>query len=120
MIKIELLKYPYPYQAALAICSDIDGTRLQDFIAMHRFLNTDQDTELGKGLQLPIADSFWMTDRPHLPDAAFSYFNGSDGTVSDAAPIIRDGIRAGIIDVMHGYGNFGSRGDFTRTLAARN
>jgi len=117
MKKIKLCKFPYPYHAALAICSDIDGTSLDNFIAIHKFLNTEQETEIGTGLSLPIGDSFWMYDRPNLTNSAFSYFENLQGKESKSAPVIRDFIRAGIIDVMHSYGNFATMADFSRKLA---
>jgi len=117
MEKIKLRKFPYPYHAALAIGSDIDGTSLDNFISIHKFLNTNQDTEMGEGLELPIGDSFWMYDRPNLTNSAFSYFKNLKSEKSKAAPIIRDFIRAGILDVMHSYGNFATMGDFSRKLA---
>lgn len=117
MDKTKLRKFPYPYNAALSICSDIDGTSWDKFLTIHKFLNTDQDTEMGAGLGLPIGDSFWMYDRANLTDAAFSYFENLGGKQSKAAPMIRDFIRAGILDVMHSYGNFATMGDFSRRLA---
>ena len=119
MEKIKLRKFPYPYNAALTICSDIDGTTLDNFIAIHKFLNTDKETELGKGLNLSIGNSFWMYDRPNLTNSAFSYFENLQGKQSKAAPIIRDFIQAGIIDVMHSYGNFATMADFSRKLAIK-
>ncbi len=117
MEKIKLRKFPYPYNAALAICSDIDGTSWEDFIAIHQFLNTNQTTIMGDGLGLPIGDSFWMYDRPDLTNSAFSYFENFEGKPSKVAPMIRDLVHAGILDVMHSYGNFAMIGDFSRRLA---
>ena len=115
--QIKLRKFPYPYNAALTICSDIDGTSLENFITIHKFLNTDHETTLGKGLNLPIGNSFWMYDRPSLTNSAFSYFENLQGKQSNAAPVIRSFIQAGIIDVMHSYGNFAGMKDFSRKLA---
>ena len=111
MDKIKLRKFPYPYQAALTICSDIDGTSLDDFIEIHKFMKTTETTDLGEGLGLAIGDSFWMYDKPGLADSAFAYFNDLGGKQSKAAPIIRDFISAGILDVMHSYGNFATMGE---------
>lgn len=119
MDKITLRKFPYPYQAALTICSDIDGTTLDDFIEIHKFMNTTETTDLGEGLGLAIGDSFWMYDKPGLANSAFAYFADLGGKQSAAAPIIRDFIRAGILDVMHSYGNFATMGDFSRSVATR-
>ncbi|MCI0493431.1 hypothetical protein L0Z72_00360 [candidate division KSB1 bacterium] len=118
MDKITLRKFPYPYQAAMTICNDIDGTSLSNFIEIHRFLNTYESTSLGEGLGLPISDSFWMFDNPILENSAFSYFEKLGSTPSNAAPLIRDFIKAGILDVMHSYGNFVAISDFSRKMAA--
>jgi len=117
MNRINLRKFPYPFQSALTICSDIDGTPFKSFLEIHKFLNSDKNTSLGKGLELPIGDSFWMYDKSYLPNSAFSYFKGYSNVESDYAPIIRELIQAGIIDVMHGYGNFNLSNQFSRRLA---
>ncbi len=116
-MNVKLRKLPYPFKAALTICSDVDGTSFSNFIQIHKFLNTKQNTSIGTGLDLPIGDSFWMYDRPDIADHAFSYFDDLDGNPSEEAPLIRDFIRAGIIDVLHGYGNFAKITDFSRQLA---
>lgn len=117
METIKLRKFPYPYQAAIAICSDIDGTSFENFVQIHKFLNTRQDTIFGPGLGLSIGDSFWMYDRPGISNAAFSYFEDLNGKPSQHAPLIRDFIQAGILDVMHSYGNFPAISDFSRKRA---
>jgi len=114
---ISLRKFPYPYKAALTICSDIDGTSLENFIEIHKFLNTNKNTVLGRGLEIPIGDSFWMYDNPNITEHAFSYFKETTGNLSNAAPVIRDFIKCGILDVMHSYGNFATEKDFSRRLA---
>ncbi len=117
MESIKLRKFPYPYQAAIAICSDIDGTSFENFVQIHTFLNTRDDTIFGPGLGLPVGDSFWMYDRPGISNAAFSYFEDLNGKPSSYAPMIRDLIQAGILDVMHSYGNFPAISDFSRKRA---
>ncbi len=119
MAEIRLRKFPYPYQAALSICSDIDGTSSENFLTIHKFLNSTQPTELGDGLGLQISDSFWMYDKPGISESAFSYFADLSGRESEQAPVIRELIKAGILDVMHGYGNFASPADFSRNLAKK-
>lgn len=118
-MKIKLRKFPYPFNAALTICSDIDGTSFSNFIQIHKYLNTKQNTSMGTGLDLPVGNSFWMYDRPDIADHAFSYFDDLQGNPSDEAPLIRDFIRAGVMDVLHGYGNFAKISDFSRQLAER-
>ncbi|NOZ61808.1 MAG: hypothetical protein GXO74_09010 [Calditrichaeota bacterium] len=117
--RFRLLDLPFPFQAALSICSDIDGTSWDDFLSIHKFLNSDKTTPLGNGLKLPVGDSFWFYDNPSYPNAAFSYFKPDKITPSEFAPQIRLLIRAGILDVMHSYGNFVSEDEFSRELAAR-
>ena len=51
----EARPYPYPYRAALAVCSDLDETpdrRVYEQIA--RYLNTTADTAMGPGLGLEV------------------------------------------------------------------
>ena len=93
-MSVNLRKFPYPFNAALTICSDIDGTSFKDFLEIHKFLNTEKTTSLGKGLNIPIGDSFWMYDDPNIADSAFSYFKDLKGNPSANAPIIRDFIKA--------------------------
>ena len=61
---------PYPYRAALTICSDIDDTQnTADFLEIQRFLNTKQQTSMGEGLGLEIGNSFYFYD----DDGYFSF-----------------------------------------------
>ena len=119
MNQIELLNFPYPFKAALAICSDIDGTSWENFLTIHKFLNSNQNTVIGRGLSLPVGDAFWMYDQRANTSAAFSYFSDLNGTKSNYVSSIRDIRHAGIIDVLHSYGNFTSAQDFSRKLALK-
>ncbi len=103
---IRLRKFPFPYKAAFTICSDIDGTSFENFLEIHRFLNTNQSTSLGTGLGLEIGDSFWFYSKPGSPDHAFAYFDESNQHPSPCAEIMRELMRAGYLDVLHSYGNF--------------
>jgi len=52
---IKLRKYPYPYQAMLAICSDLDETPNKEiYFETARYLNTNEETLLGKGVGLEV------------------------------------------------------------------
>ena len=117
MKKTTLLKFPHPFKAALAVCSDIDGTSWENFLAIHQFLNSTAQTPLGKGVGLNISDSFWMFDQVGTPNAAFSYFKNDLGQPSEKAPMMRELMRADILDVMHGYGNFSEKLCFSRKMA---
>jgi len=111
---VTLRKYPYPYMGMLAINSDIDRCTLSEFEEIHRFLNTKEQTSIGEGLGLDIADSFWFYNKQHgwvdeLP-AGFGdtmcYCQGTDiNTYKDKEKIIKY-LYCGWIDTMHTYGNF--------------
>lgn len=112
--QVILRKFPFPYRAGLAICSDLDGQlyNVKRFLALRQFLNTDGPTSLGEGLGLEIGDSFWMYS--HEP--YFTYFKTLTQEKAAAAKIIGSFARAGYLDVLHTYGNF-EKGGFRRDLA---
>jgi hypothetical protein len=124
--------FPYPYQSMLALCSDIDGTTPREFEDVHRFLNTKEQTEMGEGLGLDIADSFWMymaSDIDHIADrdgngldAVMTWFHGISDTAKDAAMIVHY-FELGWIDSIHSWGDFSRKNEdehlFTRSLAER-
>ncbi len=102
---VALRKFPYPYKAAMTICSDIDGTTSkEEFLEIQKFLNTKEETSMGEGVGLEIGNSFVMYAPP---TCAFSYFSGNP----ENAQIIRKYINSGYIDFMHSYGE---KTDFTR------
>lgn len=111
-----LRKFPFPYEAMLAISSDIDLTTVREFENYHRFLNTREQTPWGQGLGLDIADSAWMYMGSNYPDRAdyeghgleyaMSYFQGLDPKVIKDASRIMHYYRAGWIDSLHTYGDF--------------
>jgi len=117
--EVSLRKFPYPYRAALAICSDIDSSEFLDFIEIHKYLNTRRRTSLGEGLGLEIGDSFWMYSNEQTRDHAFAYFDPSMVKPSKYSGAMRELIGSGYIDVMHTYGNFSVSGGFIRELAER-
>lgn len=116
---ISLRKYPYPYQAAFTICSDIDACSWRDFVDIHTFLNTDRSTPFGPGVSLEIGDSFWFFSDPKSPEHSFSYFDASGKTASKFAPIMRELITMGWLDTLHSYGNFTADFPFSREHARR-
>ena len=114
---VSLRKYPYPFQAAFTICSDIDACTWQDFLEIHAFLNTDEHTSFGPGISLEIGDSFWFYSDPDTPEHAFAYYNSDCMTQSKYAGAIRHLIRLGWLDVLHSYGNFSVALPFEREYA---
>lgn len=97
--KIKLRKYPYPYRAAMAICSDLDETPIGElYFEICRYLNTFENTAIGKGVGLEVGNSIYFD----MPKDQFSYWNTDDsGRIK-----IRTLIRAGYIDCLHSFGDF--------------
>ena len=94
----------------MAISSDIDNTEsLEEFIEIHKFINTNEITSMGVGVGLEIGNSFFFYEPP---DSAISYFS-EDPNVSET---IINFLKAGYIDIMHSYGK---KYDFTREDAIR-
>ena len=94
----ELRKFPYPYRAMLAICSDLDETPdLETYLTLSRYLNTRDDTAIGRGLGLEVGNTLYFDMAP----GAFSYWNTTEGG--------RDSLNAlmltGHIDCFHSFGD---------------
>jgi hypothetical protein len=98
---------PYPYRAALAICSDLDLTpNRQVYAECSRYLNTQDSTSMGRGLGLEVGNTIYfdMADQ-------FAYWN----TDEEGRDMARALIRSGHIDCLHSYGDFAT----TRAHAQR-
>jgi hypothetical protein len=105
---VYIRKFPFPFKAAVAICSDIDMTgTMEEFVEIQRFLNTKEMTIMGQGVGLQIGNSFLMYEDPKH---TISYFNSG----SDVAAEIGKYIKSGAIDVMH---SFGRKKEFSRDHA---
>lgn len=111
---VSLRKFPYPFKAALTLCNDLDEYTFDEFIEIHYFLNTKEETSLGQGLGLEIGDSFWMYSVNSDVSDAFSYFNGLSDKPSPYADAIKRLVKAGYLDCLHTYGNFNQYGGFHR------
>ncbi len=107
-MSISIRRFPYPFQAMLAICSDLDGTPDGHvYFSMMRYLNTFEDTPFGSGIGLEIGNSIYF----NVASPQFCYWNTSDVGRAMARRLIR----SGHIDCLH---SFGSRAT-TRADAAR-
>lgn len=105
---VALRAWPYPYEAALAICSDLDETpTADDYFDMLRLLNTTGATRLGPGVGLEVGNSIYFD----MPRAQFSYWNGDDR----ARAAIRALIQSGHVDCLHSFGDLAT----TRAHAGR-
>ena len=96
---VSLRKYPYPYQAMLAICSDLDETPNKEiYFETARYLNTTEQTFLGKGVGLEVGNTVYFD----MPSHNFSYTNTDD----EGRDRIHRLIESGHIDCLHSFGDF--------------
>jgi hypothetical protein len=127
---VELLKFPYPYQAAVTVASDIDNASYDRFTAIHALLcgrevirpGTAEWQTLGlstssawfdataggvPGLGLELADSFFLigdevTMGMYREDSAGCFKEDSSDS-HNAAEAIRGWIQTGQVDTYHGF-----------------
>ncbi len=105
---VALRRLPYPYQAMLAICSDLDETPGRtEYLETARYLNTEDSTRLGPGLGLEVGNTIYFD----MPPDQFAYWNTDDAGRS----MVRALARSGHIDCLHSFGDLGT----TRAHAAR-
>lgn len=93
---VKMLKFPYPYKAALSICSDIDGTdTLKEFLSIQEFLNTDNKTSIGPGVKLEIGNSFFPTTNT----GRFALLSKNEHDKE----VITELMKKGYIDFIHSF-----------------
>jgi hypothetical protein len=74
-------RFPYPYNALLAICADVDATSPWKFVRVHRFLNTLTPAipHYGDGVGLDVSNSFFFKNISNnglsVYDACYRYKN---------------------------------------------
>ncbi|MBI5383783.1 MAG: hypothetical protein HZA90_03760 [Verrucomicrobia bacterium] len=103
-----LRRFPWPYQAMLAICSDLDETPdWRVYWEQMRFLNTRQMTSMGEGVGLEVGNSIYFDISP----GQFAYWNTDDA----GREMVRALIASGHIDCLHSYGDLAT----SRTHAGR-
>lgn len=94
--KVSLRKFPFPFRAALTICSDIDSTlTLDEFLTIQEFLTTKNNTAMGTGVGLEIGNSFFPNDS-EIPFAFLSENHADQEVITDL-------IKAGYIDCIHSF-----------------
>jgi hypothetical protein len=110
-VSVELAKYPYPYRAMMAICSDLDETPSWGvYNEIMRFLNTTEPTAMGPGVGLEVANSIYFM----MPTDQYSYF-GTDEVGRETARAL---MHSGHIDCLHSYGDRArTRRDAERVLS---
>lgn len=107
---VRIRRFPAPFRAALAICSDLDETPdRQTYWEIVRFLNSRKTTAMGAGVGLEVGNSIYFD----MPQNQFAYWTTDD----TGRRMIRALIQSGHIDVLHSYGDLAkSRMDAHRTL----
>jgi len=110
-VTVELAKYPYPYRAMMAICSDLDETPDRGaYWDIMRFLNTRESTPMGSGVGLEVGNSIYFM----MPPDQYSYF----GTNEAGREMARALMHSGHIDCLHSYGDHArTRRDAERVLS---
>jgi hypothetical protein len=110
-VEVELAKYPHPYRAMMAICSDLDETpNAEVYGEIMRFLNTTEPTAMGPGVGLEVGNSIYFM----MPIDQYSYF----GTDQAGREMARTLMHSGHIDCLHSYGsNARTRRDAERVLS---
>jgi hypothetical protein len=94
----DVRRFPYPYRAMLAICSDLDLTPdFARYVDVLRYLNTTAQTSLGTGLGLEIGNSIYFD----MPRGQLSYWSATD----PQRAAIRTLIQSGHIDCLHSFGD---------------
>jgi hypothetical protein len=105
---VERRRFPYPYRATMAICSDLDETPDVELYANTlRFLNGTGATPFGDGLGLEVGNTIYFD----MPAGQFSYWNTTDR----GRDVVRALIRSGHVDCLHSFGDLAD----TRAHAAR-
>lgn len=90
-----LRRFPYPFRAGLAICSDIDLCGRETFLAVHRLLNLD--------LGLPTADSLFGQGQTQ---GQLAYLQADGRTLTRDADLLERAVADGLIDSLHTWGDF--------------
>lgn len=108
--QVTLVRYPHPYVAMLAICSDLDETpNAHVYFETARYLNTTETTAMGPGLGLEVGNTIYFD----MPPSQFAYWNTDDA----GRHRIRTLMQSGHIDCLHSFGDLAySRADAARSL----
>lgn len=94
----QLRRYPFPYRAMMAVCSDLDLTPSAEiYIESMRFLNTTAATRFGRGVGLETGNSIYFD----MPPGHVSYWNVDE----HARGQLRTLIKSGHIDCLHSFGD---------------
>lgn len=112
----EVRAWPYPYRAGITISNDAEFMNLAFFETLMEYLNTDNLTAFGRGLNLEVTSSaFHFSANPYN----FSFFDGIDPDfrASKCASRLAEYLKSGWIDTLHAFGDFDGFGGFQRQHA---
>jgi hypothetical protein len=102
---------PYPYEAMVAICSDVDATPdWRVYLETMRYLNTSGPTALGPGLGLEVGNSITFD----MPPQEFAYWNTDDC----GRHVVRALIHSGHVDCLHSFGSLAATRDHAERALA--
>ena len=105
--QVSLLRFPYPYRAMVAVCSDLDSTPdWQTYWLIVKFLNTTASTSMGHGVGLEVGNSIYFD----MPPNECAYWNTDDA----GRDMFRTLMRSGHIDCLHSYGGLATTRDHAR------
>jgi hypothetical protein len=91
-------RFPYPYRAMVAICSDLDLTPdAGTYFESMRYLNTTDETAYGPGVGLEVGNSIYFD----MPPGHVSYWSADDR----GRARMRTLIKSGHIDCLHSFGD---------------
>lgn len=97
--EVRLRDWTVPFEAALAICSDLDETSDRHvYLRIARFLNTTETGMMGPGVGLEVGNSIYFD----MPPDQFAYWTTDDA----GRAMVCDLVRSGHIDVLHSYGDY--------------
>lgn len=110
LTNLQLRRFPHPWRAMLAICSDLDETPdRRTYWEIMRFLNTTQTTAMGTGAGLEVGNSIYF----NMPNTQFSYWNADPA----GREMIQNLIQSGHIDCIHSFGDLAeTRADAAKSL----
>ena len=104
-VEVELRAFPFPYRAGLALCNDIEGAdTVEEFLAIQRYLCTEEPTPWGMGLGLEIGNSFRFYD--YSETSCLCLLDSSGKRNRSTSEVIASFIHSGHIDVLQTYGDF--------------
>lgn len=114
-----LRRYPFPFRAAVTISNDTDRMRIDAFDDLHDYVNGVDDTPYGPGLGLEMSDSFWLwSERRCLALFHATPFDQKVDFSPDADRIVALA-QSGILDMLHGFGEWQSNRALTRDDISR-